>query len=76
MKNYSDIIGDRTRHLPTCSAVPQPTAPTRTPKPQSDSRQSRLTIELKWNVTGTGWSELQGPKSRVTAIVLETEVKR
>jgi len=26
MKNFSDIIGNLTRDLPTCSAVPQPTA--------------------------------------------------
>jgi hypothetical protein len=26
MKNSIDIIGNRTRDLPTCSAVPQPTA--------------------------------------------------
>jgi len=26
MKNSNDIIGNRTRELPTCSAVPQPTA--------------------------------------------------
>ena len=26
MKNSSDTIGNRTRDLPTCSAVPQPTA--------------------------------------------------
>ena len=26
MKNFSDAIGKRTRDLPTCSAVPQPTA--------------------------------------------------
>jgi len=30
MKNSNDI-GNRTRDLPTCSAVPQPTAPPRTP---------------------------------------------
>ena len=29
MKNSNDIIGDRTRDLPVCSAVPQPTAPPR-----------------------------------------------
>jgi len=29
MKNSSDTIGNRTRDLPTCSAVPQPTAPPR-----------------------------------------------
>ena len=27
MKNCNDTIGNRTRDLPTCSAVPQPTAP-------------------------------------------------
>jgi len=26
MKNYNDTIGNRTRDLPACSAVPQPTA--------------------------------------------------
>ena len=31
MKNSNEIIGNRTRDLPTCSAVPQPTAPTRAP---------------------------------------------
>ena len=31
MKNSNDTIGNRTRELPTCSAVPQPTAPPRTP---------------------------------------------
>jgi hypothetical protein len=32
MKNSNDIIGNGTRDLPTCSAVPQPTAPRRGPK--------------------------------------------
>jgi len=31
MKNSSDTIGNRTRELPTCSAVPQLTAPPRAP---------------------------------------------
>ena len=31
MKNSNDIIGNRTRDLPACSAVPQPTAPPRAP---------------------------------------------
>ena len=30
MKNSSDTIGNRTRDLPACSAVPQPTGPPRT----------------------------------------------
>jgi len=29
MKNSNDTIGNRTRDLPVCSAVPQPTAPQR-----------------------------------------------
>ena len=29
MKNYNDIIGNRTRDIPSCCAVPQPTAPPR-----------------------------------------------
>jgi len=29
MKNPHDTIGDRTRDLPACSALPQPTAPPR-----------------------------------------------
>jgi len=31
MKNSNDTIGDRTRDLPVCSAVPQPTALPRAP---------------------------------------------
>jgi len=31
MKNSSDTIGNRTRDLPACSAVPQPTALQRAP---------------------------------------------
>jgi hypothetical protein len=30
MKNSSDTIGNRTRDIPACSTVPQPTAPPRT----------------------------------------------
>ena len=29
MKNFNYTIGNRTRDLPACSAVPQPTAPQR-----------------------------------------------
>ena len=31
MKNSNDTIGNRTRDPPACSAVPQPTAPPRSP---------------------------------------------
>jgi len=30
MKNISDSIGNRTRDLPACNSLPQPTAPIRT----------------------------------------------
>ena len=32
MNNPSDPLGNRTRDLPACSALPQPTAPPRIPK--------------------------------------------
>jgi len=31
MKNSNDTMGNRTRDLPACSAVPQPTVPLRAP---------------------------------------------
>jgi len=31
MKIFNDTTGNRTRDLPTCSTVPQPSAPLRTP---------------------------------------------
>jgi len=34
MKKSNDTIGNQTRDLPTCSAVPQPTALPRAPKKQ------------------------------------------
>ena len=43
MKNSSDTIGNRTRDLPTCGAVPQSSAPPRTPK-----------IIIYYTITGTG----------------------
>jgi hypothetical protein len=36
MKNYNDTIGNRNRDFPTCSAVPQPSAPSRTPNDDDD----------------------------------------
>ena len=35
MKNSNDTLRNRTRDLPACSAVPQPTAPPRTPSVES-----------------------------------------
>ena len=39
MKNSNDSIGDRTRDLPTCSAVYQSTAPPRAPVAKEYGRQ-------------------------------------
>jgi hypothetical protein len=39
MKNSKDIIGDRTRDLPACGAVPLPTAPPRAPSPKNIYQQ-------------------------------------
>jgi hypothetical protein len=39
MKNSNDTIGNRTRDLPACSAVPQPTAPPRAPRLQADVQE-------------------------------------
>jgi hypothetical protein len=41
MKNSNDTIGNRTRDLPTCSAVPQPTAP---PAARNASREPRHNV--------------------------------
>jgi hypothetical protein len=52
MKKSSDI-GNRTRDLPACSIIPQPTAPPRAPE-QDDSRAKvsvfRLDGDKEWTV--------------------------
>ena len=42
MKNSNDTIGNRTRDLLACSAVPQPTAPPRAPEPIAKSNVNEL----------------------------------
>ena len=39
MKNSNDTIGNRTRDLPACSAVPQPTAPPRAPTDRNEYQE-------------------------------------
>jgi len=43
--NVSNTIGNWTRDLPTCSAVPQPTAPPRTPTPYKPSTKNILSYD-------------------------------
>jgi len=46
MENSNDTIGDQTRDLPTCGAVPQPTAPARTPE-QNDKNIKTVCILMR-----------------------------
>jgi hypothetical protein len=46
MKNCSDIIGNRTRDLPVCNAVPQPTAAPHTHLEHSFPKYIRNTLEV------------------------------
>jgi len=39
MKISNDTIGNRTRYLPACSAVPQPNAPPRIPQTEKKTRK-------------------------------------
>ena len=55
MKNSNDTIGNRTRDLPTCSAVPQPTAPPRAPCNGSTDVKSigckmEASVHTEWNI--------------------------
>jgi len=40
MKHSNDTIGDRTRDLPACSAVPQPRAPLRVPTTKANNNNN------------------------------------
>ena len=72
MKNSSDTIGNRTRNFPTCSAVPQPTAPPGAPKGKVIVRNtarkhcflSRF-VTLAWRLLTPGLGELQSAAIRL-----------
>jgi len=58
MKNSNNTIGNRTSDLPACSAVPQPTAPSR-------NTPSKYALFKKCNVAGSRLpypNEIIGPK--------------
>ena len=70
MKIPNDTIGNRTRDLLACSAVPQPTAPTRAPViisnkrqilPQLFHKQVNQTWEQERVTTGSDRSILNDP---------------
>jgi hypothetical protein len=55
MKKSSDTIGNPTRDLPACSAVPQPTAPPRAPNnlviPEGKKDGSYIVIYIQQDAT-------------------------
>jgi hypothetical protein len=51
MKNFNDIIGNRTRDLLACSGVPQPTAPPRAPRQMEYILNFTLLMYLLENLT-------------------------
>ena len=53
MKNSNDTIGNRTRDLLTCSAVPQPTAPPRSP------HKGWTTAEFLTSLLDVGWGKTE-----------------
>jgi hypothetical protein len=46
MKKSNDTIGNQTRGLPACSAVPQPTAPPRAPSKHADDSNKHIVKEI------------------------------
>ena len=46
MKNSNDNIGNRTRDVPACSAVPQPTSPPRAPVVRVTSIKCRERVQM------------------------------
>jgi len=52
MKNSNDTIGNRTLDLPACRAVPQPTAPSRTPRSRgyTATKIQRFVLKLRFDL--------------------------
>ena len=69
IKNSSNTIGNRTRNLPACSAVPQRTASSRTPRLNKDPVLSTRKIMfefcwLNWSSQKKGGKWLKGNRRR------------
>ena len=74
MKNSSDIIGNLTCDLPTCSAVPQPTALQCAPASTTDTgNRKAVMINLVCNKYTSKWLYKQGQHENFkTMVVKET----
>ena len=68
MKNSNDTIGNRSRDLPTCSAVPRPTALPRAPKFHFQS--SKISSFLLWSKRVNRLFFLQIPTGLTSIVVL------
>ena len=60
MKNFNDIIGNRTRDLQACSAVPQPIPPPRAPQTVEDDN-----VKCRGNVGKEGERGIKGTGSKM-----------
>jgi len=69
MKNPNDNIGNRTRDLPVCSAVPQPNAPPRTPCMICTPCQHYSGDHIKKNETSWACNKYGKPRSEYRALV-------
>jgi len=69
MKNSNDTIGNRTRDLPTCSAVPQPTVPLRAPR----LHVKMLTTE-KLNIFKSTWFRAQTVTNTIINLQFQLDV--
>jgi hypothetical protein len=68
MKNSNDTIGNRTRYLPTCSAVRQPTALRRAPPHTFLRTLLFLFIDSKQK-NRRFWIELEQPFTKFTLLL-------
>jgi len=74
MKNSNETIGNRTRDLPACSAVPQPTAPPHAPgRKRTYSKEKLETLVATNNETGL---EVNANKTKFMVMYRDENVGR
>jgi len=66
-KNSSDTIENRTRNLPACRAVPQPTAPSRAPKTEHVRGNSTTMCDASRAMARHGCDATGGEDTRTCA---------
>jgi hypothetical protein len=79
MKNSNDTIGNRNRDLPACSAVPQPTAPPRTPYLEGECSLEVCLREtgyanmsrVEFNTQDCSASKEAGEKAKAIGVILK-----